>query len=144
MSNEELRAAIEAVVITGYGTAVATADPDAYAALYTEDAYWSPPDEIDKQGRRAIRATIAGWFGLWAFDGGLALNTVRELTDGICTAIGGVKGALVPHDGSDRIPLDFTVFWLVERQGDGTWLISNQFWTINGPPAAEIDLSDEA
>ena len=51
MSNEELHAAIEAVAITGYGTAVMTADPDAYAALYTEDAYWSPPDEIDKQGQ---------------------------------------------------------------------------------------------
>lgn len=142
MSNEELHAAIEAVVITGYGTAVVTADPDAYAALYTEDAYWSPPDEIDKQGRRAIRATIAEWFKIWALDGGLALNSVRELSDGIVAAIGNVTGALVPHDGSDKIVIDLTVFWLVERQGDGKWLISHQFWTINGPPIAEIDLSD--
>ena len=140
MSDKELWAAIEAVVITGYGTAVVTADPDAYASLYTDNAYWSPPDEIDKQGKPAIRATIARWFELWAFEGGLELNSVRELTDGIVAAIGNVTGALVPHDGSDRIPLDLTVFWLVERQGDGKWLISNQFWTINGPPAAEVDV----
>lgn len=113
------------LVETVYPTVANSGDADAYAALYTPDALWSPPEAPDRRGPAGIR------FGYIAknadIDARMHVDDVRVMGEfAYVTALARVL--ILPRVGPGRITHFYRGTWLL-RLESGVWKIHRQTWT---------------
>lgn len=120
------RQGIEAAV-TRYVAASNRGDADALMALYAEDAVLLPPDHEPIEGREAI-----GEFWRQGTDQGLEVSTLRVDTDG---KLGYLVGRYRLPATEDE-PADSGKYVMcLERQRDGSWLLTADIWNSSSAEA---------
>ncbi|MFQ5811370.1 MAG: YybH family protein [Armatimonadota bacterium] len=131
--SDEDKAAIEGVIQEYVRTAMA-GDPDAWAALWTEDAVKMTPNAPALEGRQAIRDWMAGMPALTHFtapvvdvDGRGDLAYVRGTFTVTMTA------AEMPEPVTEQ----GKYLSILRKQPDGAWLIAIDIWNSDLPIPAE-------
>lgn len=116
---------IKRLIEETYPNTANSGDADAYAALYTDNALWSPPSAPDRRGKANIR------FGFIAknsdINATMKVDGCEIIGDfGFVTAIARVK--VMPRDGSESLLYFYRGLWHV-RKISGDWKIDRQIWT---------------
>ncbi len=100
-------------------------DADAYAALYTQDAIWSPPDAPDRHGQSEIR------FGYIAKNADI--NAMMHVDDVRIASTLAYVSALARVQVKHRAKGGNSTYfyrglWLLRKE-HGQWKIQRQIWT---------------
>jgi ketosteroid isomerase-like protein len=113
-------------------------NPDSIAALYAPDARMFPQGEPMVQGREAIRAKYAEWFGMGS--GEFTFNRLGVTVNG---PIGVERGTFTMHIMPDSgAPPGMTEmretgkYVIVWKLVDGQWLISDDIGNTDSMPGA--------
>ncbi|HVR42119.1 MAG TPA: SgcJ/EcaC family oxidoreductase [Thermoanaerobaculia bacterium] len=109
-------------------------DAAAVAALYTEDAVVTSPDDPPAEGREAIEAL---WTRNFPMASGLEVRSTKTAVSGdVAYDFGEFSQRLTPPEGE---PMDVTGEFLValERQPDGSWKLSRHVSFSRPPESAE-------
>jgi len=121
-------AAIRTLVTEVYRAKVNANDAAAYSnELFADNVLWAPPDAPDRTDKAGIQEGIQNSFNKFTF---AVQPTVEEIGvyGEFAYAIGNVDVKLTPKAGGDIVPVKFRIFWLLNKQINGNWLISRQIW----------------
>lgn len=117
-----------------FEAAIESNDPDAVAALYTDDAIVLPPGMPRVEGKEGIRAMFADWLSndpeamVTLTSDEVVVAESGDIAYEVGTATGG-------GTGPDGQPYDFTGKYLVTWENvDGQWLIAADAWSDDAPP----------
>jgi uncharacterized protein (TIGR02246 family) len=124
--------AIRRLVEETYPQLANAGDADAYAALYTHDAVWSPPQAPDRYGPDQIRfAFVAKNARIQAT---MHVDDASVMGDrAFVTALARVH--IYPKSGLRTVTDHYRGLWLMRRE-QGTWKIFRQIWTLK--PVSEV------
>lgn len=129
-------AAIEATfdsIRTAFEDAVETGDFEVQAAIYAEDAIFSPPMEAPVRGREEIRAVLERSTPPGST---LEINPMdfRVLGPDVVYEYGTSTFTFTPEGAAEAQSMDVTYFVLFRRTGD-RWEIEREVLGLNAPPA---------
>jgi ketosteroid isomerase-like protein len=125
MSSDAI-ATIRQLLSEGYGGLVMAHDAAGYAAQYSEDVLWSPPNAPNQTSVEGTQTAIQGLFDKFSFQVDPQPEEIEVLGD-FAYAIGSVDGVLTPRAGGDPVSIKFCIFWLLRKEA-GEWKISRQIW----------------
>ena len=121
-------AAIRTLVTEVYGAKVNANEAAAYAdELFADDVLWAPPDAPDRTDKAGIQEGMQNTFNRFALAVQPTVDEIRVYGE-FAYAIGNVDVKLTPKAGGDIVPVKFRIFWLLNKQINGKWLISRQIW----------------
>lgn len=125
------RAAIDQLSAEYLSTARA-GDWDAWTDLWTPDAVYMVPDAPDLVGKPAIRESLD------VFSGPPTEMNVRvAAVDGAgkwAWARGSFVFAMAASGEMPEMRMAGSFLWVLEKQGDGTWLIDSECYNSDSPP----------
>ncbi len=126
---------ITALVTRAYRGYINSHNAIAYATLFASDVLWAPPNSPDQTSREGVQNAVQALFDRFDFDVEPQVDEI-EIMDDFAYVIGTIDGVLTPHDGTDSTTIQFRVFWMFRKQGDG-WKIVRQIWN-NKPVESEV------
>ncbi len=115
-------------VIANYHKYVSEGDIQGYMALFNKDAVWMPPNAQDRSGKPEIFKAESGAFAAFKFDFVMTPLEVRTLSDQWAIVSCNSQGTMAPRIGGAGIEFHYRVFFLLEKQVNGNWLIARQIW----------------
>ncbi len=113
-------------------TALNAKDTDGLVALYTSDARVLPPDGEMASGSDAVRAVFGGMIDA-GFSGELT-SIESKISGDMAYDVGTFS---LRMDGADVGTGKFIVTF--RRGDDSEWLITNDIWNMDAPPAAPME-----
>lgn len=114
--------------------AVKRGDPEAVAALYTEDAKVLAPNVEAISGRQAIQALFKGLVDMGVREVTLETVDVEYLGD-VAYEVGAYALKIEPEGGQAAADKGKYVVW--KRQADGRWKLHVDIWNTNTPLPAQ-------
>jgi ketosteroid isomerase-like protein len=121
---EQIREVFEEV----YAANVRGRDLEGYGKMYTDDAFWMPPDQADRRGIPEIIEGFAAQIANQDIDP-MFLAEEIEVRDNVGYVIGISDARIYPHDGSPSKEVKFRALWLMKKEGD-LWKIDRQIWNV--------------
>jgi ketosteroid isomerase-like protein len=120
--------AIQTLFEQTYADRVRGRDIEAYIAMYTADAFWSPPNAADCRGQAEIAEGFARQIANADIDPVFTAEEIR-LFGATAYVLGNSVAQITDHGtGSVRVA-KYMALWIVECGSDnGEWLISRQLW----------------
>src|SRR4051812_16326122 len=115
-------------VISKYQEAVNAGDIAAYAALFTANAIWMPPDAPNRVGIHAISEAQGANFKKFKFELTLTPSESKLTGDDSGYVISTVRGVLMPILPGEVVHIYFTALFLLNLQHDHKWRIARQIW----------------
>ena len=117
-------------------TAFTGGQPDALAAVFTEDAVVSPPGEAQLNGREALRSWAQSIATQATVNGQYTGSSIQVAGD---WAIERYSGSLTvtPKAGGPAVEEQLRGIHVYQRQTDGSWRIAHDIWNSGAPPAAK-------
>lgn len=111
----------------------ATADAEAMANLYAEDALLMPPGAPAVTGRAGIK-TFLGDDAAKSKAGGISLKNASVTGSGVSGDVGWISGTYIVVDAKGAT-LDSGSYLSVHRKTNGAWLYIRDIWNSDRPPA---------
>jgi uncharacterized protein (TIGR02246 family) len=121
---EQIREVFEEV----YAANVRGRDLEAYANMYTNDAFWMPPDQADRVGIPDIAEGFADQIANQDIDPTFLAEEI-EVRDNFGYVVGTSHATIYPHDGGASKEVKFRALWLMKKEGD-LWKIDRQIWNV--------------
>jgi len=121
---EQIREVFEEV----YAINVRGRDLEGYGKMYTNDAFWMPPDRADRRGIPDIVEGFAAQIANQDIDPTFIAEEI-EVRDNVGYVIGTSDATIYPHDGSASKEVKFRELWLMKKEGD-IWKIDRQIWNV--------------
>ncbi len=117
---------IKTVFEIKYSEAVRNRDKCAYLELYTDDAIWIPPNDIDRVGKDQIAIGFANMILTKNIDATFVSQEI-EGTDVLAYVLGTSDAVITPLDQSPATKSKFRALWIMKKEQDN-WKIYRQIW----------------
>jgi uncharacterized protein (TIGR02246 family) len=121
---EQIREVFEEV----YALNVRGRDLEGYGKMYTDDAFWMPPDQADRRGISDILEGFAAQIAKQDIDPTFIAEEI-EVRDNVGYVVGTSHATIYPHDGGSSKEVKFRELWLMKKEGD-LWKIDRQIWNV--------------
>ena len=121
---EQIREVFEEV----YAANVRGRDLEGYGKMYTEDAFWTPPDQADRRGIPDIIEGFAAQIAKQDIDPTFIAEEI-EVRGDVGYVVGTSHATIYPHDGSPSKEVNFRALWLMKKDED-IWKIDRQIWNV--------------
>ena len=118
--------AIREVFEEVYADNVRTKNLQGYGAMYTENALWMAPNELDRCGREDIIEGFAHQVANQDIEPIFTADQIEVMGD-FGYAIGTSMATIYPHNGSAIKHAKFRALWLMKKV-QGVWKIDRQIW----------------
>ncbi|MFM6456710.1 MAG: YybH family protein [Planktothrix sp.] len=119
---EEIRKVFEET----YPNNVRGRDFEGYAAMYTEDALWMPPNAQERRGIPDILEGFSQMIDNKDIDPVFTAEEIEVIND-LGYLIGISIANITPRDGSPSKQVKYRALWLMKKE-DGVWKINRQIW----------------
>lgn len=126
-------AAITAVML-GLSEAINAADLEAWMSAFADDVIFLPPNEPIIQGKEAIRAWVGPYFaGMEAQESGQIVEV--EVAGDWAWVYSTVEFSGTAMESGETVHETAKSISILERQADGSWLITRSCWNGDAPPS---------
>lgn len=114
-----------------YARSVREKNRDAYEDMYTEEAWWMPPDGSDLFRRADIGEGFDRMVENQDID--LVFTADEVVVTGEVGYVTGISDATIHRLGVEPTRVRFRALWIMKEEEDGPWKIDRQIW--NKKPA---------
>jgi uncharacterized protein (TIGR02246 family) len=131
-------------MLDAYAAALRAKDVDAFVGLYADDVrtfdLWS---EWSYDGKDALRAMVAEWFGSLA-DDEVVEAEFDEVRSQAGESVAGVSAfttfRAVSSDGEERRSMNNRLTWVLRKDGDGAWKIAHEHTSAPAGDEGKVQL----
>lgn len=113
--------------------AVDTSNSEEFASLFAPDAVFMPYNQKHVAGRQAIRTWAQEMFVLYDYDKTAIHLDYVEVIDTWAFVRGSYAQNLFPRSGGPVLHATGSFVHTLQRQEDGSWLLSNTIWSNSSP-----------
>ena len=131
-------------MLAAYAAAVRAKDVDAFVGLYADDVrtfdLWQ---EWTYDGKDALRAMVAEWFGSLANDEEVAVrfDDVRTVAGSEVAAVTAFTTfAAVSPDGTESRSMNNRLTWVLRKEADGSWKIVHEHTSAPAGDEGKVQL----